>query len=825
MHKLGQSPRAEVPVANLLDDLRFTLRQLRRSRGFLVITVITLTLAIAANAVVYGIANTLLLRPLPVQEPQQLVEVQNPGLLGVAFSYPNYLDVQQRTRQTFSSAALARLTRMSLNLHRDAEPVWGYMVSGNYFSTLGLVPQLGSFIQPSDDVSENGSAVIVLSDSCWRGRFHADPQIVGKSVLVGKIPFTVLGVAPRGFRGTERFILPEVWLPYHDGPEVDGAGGFDRRGSTNAEVYARLRPGVTRAEADADLRRVSAQMAQEYPKEDQGTAWHTAPVGLMGEALGTPVRAFIAGVASLALLVFLAACANLSVLFSSRTAERARELGIRLALGSTRRRILRQLMLESVLIAAVGGAIASLCARWLLHLVSGWQPSTGLPAQLFAEADWRVYALSATLSLLTGLFFGVLPARQVWRTDPNRTLRSAMATGAADRGWFRSGMLLAQIALCCLLVTASAVALRGLQQMENVPLGFDPRGVTLAIADVKLAGYSGEAAVVAQQHLLNAIQRIPGVTSAAYANDQPLSLNANTRDVYLPGATNFDHAHVAATPLDFYVSPGYFATTETRLVAGREFTQRDDTHAPTVAIVNQTLARRLFGTENAVGRHFPMGTGEAPVLTEVVGVTEDGKYLSLSEEGTPALFVPMLQNHDSTAVLFVRSDRGSAEMAQAMRAAVASVDPSIPIFNATSWSDALSIVTFPARAATLALGVLGGLAAMLAVTGIFGVASYTVSRRMREFGIRTALGAGMFDVLRAALGKTMLLIASGSALGLLIGVASGKLMSAVVYHASAADPLVLLAALLMMVALGIAATLVPARRALSVTPAELLREQ
>ncbi len=642
-------------MVNLLDDLRFTLRQLRRSRGFLAITVITLTLAIAANAVVYGIANTLLLRPLPVHEPRQLVEVQNPGLLGVAFSYPNYLDLQQRTLHTFSSAALARLTRMSLGIGGDAQPVWGYMVSGNYFSTLGLAPQLGSFIRPADDVTENGSTIIVLSDACWRGRFHADPQIVGKTLLVGKTPFTIIGVTPRGFRGTERFILPEVWLPFHDGPEVDGSGGFDHRGNTIAEVYARLRPGVTRAQADTDLRRVSEQMAREYPKEDEGTTWHTAPVGLMGEALGTPVRAFIAGVGSLALLVFLAACANLSVLFSSRTTERARELGIRLALGSTRRRILRQLMLESVLIAALGGAVASLFAKWLLHLVSGWQPSTALPAQLFAEADWRVYTASAALALLTGLFFGVLPARQVWRTDPNRTLRSAGSTGGIDRGWFRSGMLLAQIALCCLLVTASAVALRGLQSMKNVPLGFNPQGVTLATVDVKLAGYSGDSAVATQQRLLDAIQRIPGVTSAAYANDQPLSLNANTRDVYLPGATAFDHAHIAASPLDFYVSPGYFAATGTRLVAGREFTLRDDTKAPTVAIINRTLARRLFGTEDAIGRRFPMGTGEAPVMTEVVGVTEDGKYLSLSEDPSPALFVPMLQNHDSTAVLIARA--------------------------------------------------------------------------------------------------------------------------------------------------------------------------
>ncbi len=274
--------------------------------------------------------------------------------------------------------------------------------------------------------------------------------------------------------------------------------------------------------------------------------------------------------------------------------------------------------------------------------------------------------------------------------------------------------------------------------------------------------------------------------------------------------------------MSFQVSPDYFSATRTRLVAGRAFTTHDDAKAPNVVIVNQALARKLFGTTDAIGRRFFLREND-PV--EVVGVARDGKYLNLSEDAAPALFMPILQHPDSTAVLFARSDRNPAEMAQAMRAAVASVDPAIPIFSALAWTDALGIVTFPARAATLALGVLGGLAAMLAITGIFGVASYTVSRRMREFGIRTALGAGVADVLRAALGKTMLLIGSGSVLGLLLGIGSGKLLAAVVYHASAADPVVLLAAVLTMLLLGIAATLVPARRAVSVTPAELLREQ
>lgn len=809
-------------MLTILDDSRFTLRQLRRSPGFLLTTVLTLTLAIAANVVVYGIANGLIFRPLPVPNPDRLVEVQNPGFTGIQFSFPNYRDLRDRTNQTFSSLALARFTRFAIGVHGTAQPVWGYMVSGSYFGMLGLTPQLGRLLTPADDVTENGSAAMVLGDQCWRLRFHADPQIVGKVVSVGKIPFTVVGVAPRGFRGTEQFLAPEVWLPFHDGPEVDGSGNFESRGSTNASVFGRLRPGIGRAQADANLRRVSGQMAQEYPMEDQGTEWHTASVGLFGESMGKPVRGFIAGVAILAMLFLLAACANLGVLFSSRTADRARELGIRLAIGSSRQRILRQLAIESVLIAMLGGAVASLLAMLLLHGLSEWRPPSDLPMQLLVDADWRVYLASAALALATGLLFGLLPARQIWRTDPNRTMRASGSTAVPDRSWLRSGLLLVQIALCCLLVTASLVAFRGLQRTVHIPLGFDPQGVTLATVDVQLGGYQRSEQAAIQQLLLNAVGAIPGVTAAAYSDNQPLSMNTNTEDVYAPGTTRFDHEHIRATPMEYRVSPGYFAATGTDLVAGRAFTARDDAGTPTVAIVNQTLARRLFGETNAVGRQFPAADGKE---MEVVGVVADGKYLSLSEDPSPALFRSILQAPDSTAVLIARSQRSTAEMTVAMRKTVAGVDSAIPVFSISSWTDALGIVTLPARVATLALGVMGILAAMLAVTGIFGVASYTVARRMREFGIRVALGSGMTGVLRAALGRTMLLLTAGSVMGLILGFASSRLLAGIVYHATASDPLVLGAVVLTMLLLGAAASAVPARRAVRVEPAELLREQ
>ena len=808
-------------MLTLLDDLRFTVRQLRRAPGFTMTVIATLTLAVTANVMVYGIANGLVFRRLPVPTPKQVVQVQNPGFAGISFSYPNYVDLRERTSRTFSTLAAARFTRFAIGLDGVEQPVWGFLVSGNYFDMLGIDPQLGRLLRPSDDVSVNGSNAMVLSDRCWRLRFHADPAVVGKVVPIGKIPFVVVGVAPRSFYGTEKFYAPDAWLPFHDGPEIDSGGDFESRGSTNAWVYGRLHSGVTREQADADLQRVSAQMAQQYPAEDQGTAWRTAEVGLLGDVLGRPVHGFVAGVAALALLVLIAACANLGVLFSSRTADRARELGIRLAIGSSRQRILRQLAVESILVSLLGGAAAAMLAKLLLRAISEWQPPTELPLQLLVEADWRVYLASLLLALVTGLLFGALSARQLWRTDLNKVMRTAGSTALADRSLVRSGMLVVQIALCCLLVTASFVAFRGLQRTFTLPLGFDPRGVTLATVDVQLAGYRWPQQVVVQQRLLNAVKAIPGVTMAAYSGNQPLSLNTNSDDVYAPGTTRFDQSHVRSTAMVYSVSPDYFAATGTTLLFGRAFTVHDDTPSPKVAILNETLARQLFGTADAVGKRYPTSNGTE---TEVVGVVRDGKYLSLSEEPTAALFKPILQYPDRTAVLIARSQRNPAEMSAAIRKAVAGVDSNIPIFNISSWPDALEIVTFPARAATLALGIMGVLAAMLAATGIFGVASYTVAQRLRELGIRVALGARLSGVLHAALGRTFVLMATGAAIGLVMGVASTRLLAGIVYHASAHDPLVLAAVVLVMLSLGLLASAFPARRAARVQPADLLRE-
>jgi predicted permease len=810
-------------IESILADVGFAVRKLRRSPGFVLITVLTLTMAIAANVVVFGIFNALLFHPLPVSHAQQLVQIQGKPANSLSLSYPNYRDIRDRN-STFSDVGVYRLARIGLGVNGVAQPVWGYEASGNYFDMLGVQPVLGRFFHAAEDTKVNGSQLAVLSYSGWQGRFAGDPKIVGKIVLLNKHPYTILGVAPENFSGTERFIWPEIWVPFQNQPEIEGYNSLDRRYNNNAWVVGRLKPGVTPTQADADLGRIASQLAEEYPMEDKTLTLRVAKLGLLGDALGGPVRAFLTGVMLLALLVLLAACANLGGLFAARTADRARELGIRIAIGSSRGRIVRQLLTESVIISLIGGAAAAILAATLLRALTHWRPAhIEIPVQFLTEPNISVYLFAAMLAMLTGLIFGVIPARQVWRTDPNETLKAAGDTGYKEHRFTgRDVLLVVQIALCCLLVTSSFVAVRGLQRTFTVPLGLQPENVTIATLDLHLAGYHDAAVATVQKRLLDAVAGLPGVSGAAYADTTPLSINNSNTMIFAPGTTDFSVANSKFYAPYFQVSPAYFAVAGTQLLAGRVFTEHDGPHAPLVAIVNETFARRLFGTVDVLGKHFPSGGGQK---NEIVGVVKDGKYATLTEDPTSALFWPIQQSGSSDTVLLVRSTRSLAEMIPAVRQAIANIDNGIPVFTLSSWSDSLSLMTFPARAATVALGVLGVLAILLAVTGIFGLANYTVSRRIRELGIRTALGARSNQVLRAALGKIGWLLGIGSFAGLLLGIAASRLLVSIVDHATAADPLVILAVVLTMALVGLLSGTVPARRALNVDPARLLRDE
>jgi predicted permease len=525
----------------------------------------------------------------------------------------------------------------------------------------------------------------------------------------------------------------------------------------------------------------------------------------------------------LAGLILLAACANLGSLFAARAADRAKETALRLALGSRRGTIVRQMLTEAVVVSLAGGALGLAGGIVVLRFVSSWQPFPDVPINIPVNPDASAYVVALLLALASGLLFGMVPVRQVMRADPWQIMRTSAAGVAGLRRFtIRDVLLAVQIAICAVLVTSSLVALRGLARSMHSNFGFDPKNVMLVECELHMAGYTDNRVPQMQERMLEAARGIPGVMAAGYADHLALSLGGGDSYVYTDGTTDFRPTNTAADAMNYHISPGYLEAAGTRLLAGRDLTLHDDKNAPTVALVNRQFAQRVFGSvDKAIGGHFKFYGG---IRAEVVGVVEDGKYRSLTEDQQPAMFFSFLQQQGSGTLLMVRSKRDPGEIFKALERSMRGLDGGLP-FVVRPWNEEMGSALFAARVATVALGVLGLLGAMLAATGIFGLASYTVSKRLRELGIRVALGAGRKQVLRAALGRTFVLLSAGSATGLALGILATKVLSYIVYQAGPKDPLVLCGVVFTMLSLGLVAAWIPAQKALAIDPMVLLREQ
>jgi predicted permease len=811
---------AELIFDALWRELRYAARQLRRSPTFTITALITLILGIGANVVVFGVLNALILRPLDVPQPTGLYNIVQKAHGWDNQSYPDYLDFQARNT-TFSDMAAYRLQDAGLTAGNAAYKCWYYRVSGNYFDMLGVEPVYGRLFDASDELGPNSAPYIVLSHAFWSSHFDSDPHLVGTTVHVNKHPFTVIGIAPSGFHGTEIFIWPDFWMPIVDSPDDEGIGFLSSRSMHNIWILGKLKPGVTPQQATDNLNTVAVDLARQYPADDQLSARLVKP-GLMGDIFGDPARSFLAGIMLLAFLVLLAACANLASLFAARTADRGRELAIRLAIGSSRWHAVRQLLAEAVLISFLGGLLGTLFSTALLGSLTRWQPFRDFPIHVALSPDARIYFVALLLSLGTGILWGLVPVRQVWSTDSAQVMKSGTATTLVFRRFaFRDLLLGIQITLCTLLVTSSFVALRGMQRSLHAPLGFQPQGVVLAQADLHMGGHTDKSSTLIQKRILQEAAAIPGLTAVGIIDETPLGAGGSSTLVYRLGTTDFRISNSAFGAKYFSISPGYLEAAGTRLSAGRDFSWHDDAKAPKVAIVNERFAREMFGNRSALGLQFMMAD-KTPY--QIVGVVENGKYDSLTESPWAAMFLPLEQNPDTDTSLVVRSQLPSGELVLQLRELLARIDPSVP-FTFHTWSDALGFVLFPAQMATASLGVIGLLAAMLAVTGVFGMATYSVSKRIKEFGIRVALGAQPIQLMRSALGRPLILLVFGSTAGLLLGAIASQFLAQIVYQATPRDPLVFAAVIATMTVLGFLAVCIPAQRALRIHPAGLLREE
>jgi predicted permease len=525
----------------------------------------------------------------------------------------------------------------------------------------------------------------------------------------------------------------------------------------------------------------------------------------------------------LAGLILLAACANLGSLFAARTADRSREIAVRMALGSPRPFILRQIFTEAVLVSLAGGVFGMAGAVAILRVLSTWRPIPGIPINVPVNPDANTYALALLLALFSGFLFALVPVRQVLRADPWQIIRSgSTGIGSLRRFSARDVLLALQIAICAVLVTSSLVAVRGLARSLQSNYGFQPEGAMLVHTDLHMAGYDGDQRPQMQRRMLDAAAAIPGVTAVGYADRLALSIGGNDSSVFSDLTTDYRPTNSVADAQQFNVSPDYFRATGTILLSGRTFTLHDDTKAPTVAVVNREFARKVLGSvDKAIGGHFKIWGGKR---VEVVGVVEDGKYETMTEDPQPAMFYSFLQQPSNNTWIIARSEREPQEIAAALQQSLHSLDPALPL-EIKTWNSELGSALFAARVATVALGVLGVLGAMLAVTGIFGMASYAVTKRLRELGIRVALGANQRKVLGAALGRAFRLLAVGSAAGMILGVLATRVLSFIVYQATPKDPIVLGGVILTMLFVGLVAAWIPAWNALAVDPMILLREE
>jgi predicted permease len=806
----------------LLQDLRFAVRQLRKYPGFTIAAVLTLTLAIGANALVFGIFNGLILRPLNVPEAENLYGSEYGDGAGWQ-SYPNYVDLRDRNR-TFDGLAAFTFAFVGLDTGKDPSLAAGFATSGNYFDVLRVRPFLGRLFHGSDEHGPNSAPYIVLSYAYWHDHFQDDRSVLGRVVRLNQHPFTVIGVTPPGFQGTLLFVSPDFFMPIVNQEQVKGGFELNTRGDNSGifEVMGHLKPGVTPAQAVADMNAVRAYIEKTYPKEFLHKGSTLSREGLT--SLGGAVRAFVAGLMLLAGLILLAACANLGSLFAARAADRSREIALRLALGSSRNRILRGLFTEAVMISLIGGAAGLLGSVALLRRLSTWQPFSGAPIHLPVAPDPKLYVVGLVLALVSACLFGIVPVRQVLRANPYEIVKAGSSSRIGRRMTVRDVLLVIQIAMCAVLVTSSMVAVRGLMRSLHGHFGFEPRNTILASANLSMAGYSVDRVPAMQRRMIDAMETIPGVEGVGLVNNYPpLVAGAGSRtNVFKDETADLKQSNIAAMPYRYDVSPGYFNAAGTSLLVGRSFSWHDDKTAPPVAVVNQEFANRMFGSAvNAVGRYYKQQDG---THVRIVGVVEDGKYLTITEGQQPAMFLPFLTSPSTAAYLVVRSHRNPQQLGAAMRSKLRDLDAGLPVKTDT-WSSLLAVVLFPSRMATISLGVMGVMGAMLSITGIFGMAAYSVSKRLRELGIRVALGAPHKEVLQAALGRPFKLLVYGSAAGLLLGVLASRVMANIVYAATSRDPVVLAGVVLAMALLGLVATWIPARRALSVDPMILLREE
>ena len=821
-------------MSTLLQDLRYALRSLRRTPGFTLAAILTLALGIGATSAVYSVGNGVLWRPLPVPDAGRLAVLyahRDDGSGYQDLSWPDYRDLRAESGALFQGLIAYTPRPVSLGLPGQAERAWAELVSANYFDVLGRPPALGrGFLQVED--SAGAAPAAILSDALWRARFQADPGVLGQTLRINGHEFTVVGVAPRGFQ-TPFYVgfQPGLWLPAGSAwrqlnPDPQG---LDTRGNVGFRMLGRLQPGVELSAAAAAVDGMVRRLAEAYPTTNRGTTGalftesEARPEPAMADGMRLGFRLFLV----IGLVVLLVACANVASLLLARALARRREIAVRLALGAGRARLVTQLLAESLVLALAGGGLGLLVASGLSGAVENLlRFSTDIPFTLDLSLDARVVLFTAVVTLLTTFAFGLVPALQASSPATAGTLKSdAAGWRGVHKSRLRSALVVAQLALSCLLLIGAGLVIRSFTAMQRVSPGFETRNGLLVAVSPGLVGYDGTRGRALYRDLLARLKTVPGVAGVTLAQSVPLEFTSNSAVVVPENGAEAARGKSGETVGWTTVGTDYFSTMATPLTDGRDFGPGDSLAAPAVAVVSREMAERYWPGQPAVGKVFHLNTADGTAFT-VIGVAADAKYRQLSEAPEPHVYIPVSQDYPAEVTLVIRAARDPLALIPMVRRAVAEVDPELPVSDVKTIDELLAgrALLMP-RIAARVTSSLGVLALVLALVGLYGIVSYAVAQRTRELGIRLALGATGSGVVRLVLREGLKLAGIGIAVGMVVALVITRVARSLLFGVSPTDPLVLLLVLASLGGVALLASWIPARRAARTDPMLALRSE
>ena len=818
-------------MATLWQDVRYAFRMLAKSPMVTVVVILTLALGIGANTAIFGIVNGILFRPLPVKSPEQIMvlagQAQGDTLGIFQLSYSQLVDIRKQA-DAFSDVFAVQINFGGLSYAGKADQfIYGY-VTGNYFSGLGVQPALGRLFLPAEGESGSKDPYIVLGYDFWQKRFGGDAGVVGKQALIDGEQATIIGVAPKGFQGTNFALDLDGYIPLNMQPVQAAAPFWTDRTARGLAVLARLKPGMTLQQAQSSLNVVTARLAEQYPATDKGMTVRIVP-----ERLARPqpfpnnnIVPFIAGIfLALAALVLLLACMNVANILLVRATMRQREMAVRAAMGANRWRLIRQLLTESVLLALFGGIGGLTMGVWASGAVGTLLPAGRLPIRVDFGFDWRVFAYAMVAALITGAIVGLWPAVRAGRTDVNTVLQSGgrSDTAGVSRHRLRSVLVVAQVAGSLVLLIVAGLFVRSLMRAQHAYLGFDADHVLNLTLDPHEIGYDETRTKTFYHDLEASVRAMPGVQSASLAFSVPMGNTQDGSVIYVEGQPPTP-GQAPPIVLCNHVDEPYFDTMRVPLLRGRAFREADNDKAPLVAIVNQTMAQQFWPNQDPIGKRFSLKSATGP-FTEIVGLAADGKYIFIGFDNKPYFFVPLAQSYMSYRTLQVRSSLPPESLIAQMQNEVRALDPNMPVTEVETMRQSLGGGNgyFIFQVGAILAAVMGFLGLTLAVVGVYGVVSFAASQRTHEIGIRMALGAGKRDILRLVLQQGLALVIIGVLSGMVLAWALTRSMATILVGVSPTDALTYLTATLLLAAIGFWACYAPARRAMQLDPMVALR--